>query len=261
MFERFTESARQVLVKSQEAARDLQHAYIGTEHLLVALLLVEEGMAAKVMRNIGLSPTSLRASITKLCGTGEVPVVGQIPFTPGAKGVLDSAMREALRLGHNYVRTEHLLLALVREPESMVARILTNLDIYYADVANSVMLKLTGVGSLVDPAPKTAPDMPPKSGHVMVQVEDGSGKGFLHVSGTSEGEYAFQRTFPSMPWTVVSNLAPLFFIGGNSLRVTSVFYHPDGLTEIGVTAEELDQTQSWFNLITKDGYTLVSLLS
>jgi ATP-dependent Clp protease ATP-binding subunit ClpC len=128
MFERFTERARQVVVLAQEEARELQHPYIGTEHLLLGLLREEEGLAACVLDSIGVELSAVRGQVERIVGRGEaVAPSGQIPFTPRAKKVLELALREALSLRHNYIGTEHILLGLARESEGVAARILLEL--------------------------------------------------------------------------------------------------------------------------------------
>jgi ATP-dependent Clp protease ATP-binding subunit ClpC len=114
LFERFTERARQVVVLAQEEARTLKHNYIGTEHILLGLLR-EEGLAARVLESLDITVERVRAQVVHIVGSGEEVTSGQIPFTPRAKKVLELALREALSLGHNYIGTEHLGLALGRE--------------------------------------------------------------------------------------------------------------------------------------------------
>jgi ATP-dependent Clp protease ATP-binding subunit ClpC len=128
VFERFTERARQVVVLAQDEARALKHNYIGTEHILLGLLREEEGLAAPVLESLGVTVEEVRAQVARLVGQGEEVTTGQIPFTPRAKKVLELGLREALSLGHNYIGTEHLLLALIRENEGVAARILLDFD-------------------------------------------------------------------------------------------------------------------------------------
>ena len=128
MFERFTERARQVVVLAQDEARALKHNYIGTEHILLGLLREEEGLAARVLESLDITVEEVRAQVARIVGQGDEVTTGQIPFTPRAKKVLELALREALSLGHNYIGTEHILLGLVRENESVAARILLDFD-------------------------------------------------------------------------------------------------------------------------------------
>ena len=116
MFERFTDRARRVVVLAQEEARGLNHNYIGTEHLLLGLL-EPGGVAAQALVRFGMTATGTREEITARVSVGSEPPKGRIPFTPRAKKVLELSLREALKLSHNYIGTEHILLGLVREAE------------------------------------------------------------------------------------------------------------------------------------------------
>lgn len=121
MFERFTDRARRVIVLAQAHARDLAHGYIGTEHLLLGLLQESEGVAGRALAAMGITTETAMAKIER----GQTPDQnGHIPFTPRTKKVLELALREALQLGHNYIGTEHLLLAVLREGEGMAAQII-----------------------------------------------------------------------------------------------------------------------------------------
>lgn len=115
MFERFTDSSRRVVVLAQEEARLQMHNYIGTEHLLVGLVHEENGLAAQVLEDMGLSLDSVRAQVEDRVGKGDEMPVGHVAFTPRAKKVLECALREALQLGVTYIGTEHILLGLIRE--------------------------------------------------------------------------------------------------------------------------------------------------
>src|SRR5215813_13852659 len=124
MFERFTNSARHVVVIAQEEARGLQHNYIGTEHILLGLLAEPEGVAARVLGRFGISLTGAREDVRRINGTGKGQISGHIPFTPRAKKTLELSLREALQLNHNYIGTEHILLGVIREGEGVGARII-----------------------------------------------------------------------------------------------------------------------------------------
>ena len=126
-FERFTERARQVIVLAQEEARGLRHNYIGTEHLLLGLLRVEDGLAARALASLGVAAEDVRERVRDVVGEGTEEPVAPTPFTPRAKKVLELALREALSLGADHVGTEHLLLGLAREEEGVAARILLDL--------------------------------------------------------------------------------------------------------------------------------------
>ena len=122
MFERFTDGARRVMVLAQEEAGALNHNYIGTEHLLLALIYEGEGVAAKALASLNISLDAAVQQVEEIIGRGQAPTTGHIPFTPRAKNVLELSFREALRLGHNHIGTEHLLLGLVREGEGVGAQ-------------------------------------------------------------------------------------------------------------------------------------------
>jgi ATP-dependent Clp protease ATP-binding subunit ClpA len=124
VFERFTERARQVVVSAQDEARALDHNYIGTEHILLALLREGQGLAAEVLGALGISHEKVRDQVTQIVGRGDEVTTGQIPFTPRATKVLEFSSREALAREDACVGTEHLLLGLVRENDGVAARIL-----------------------------------------------------------------------------------------------------------------------------------------
>lgn len=144
MFERFTDRARTVVVLAQEEARSLGHAYIGTEHILLALISEAESIGAKALTNLGANLGDFRLEVAKIIGTsgGEVP--HHIPFTPRAKKVLELSLRESLQLGHNYIGTEHILLGLIREGDGVAAQVLKRLGIDF-DATRAEVAKLLGV--------------------------------------------------------------------------------------------------------------------
>ncbi|HET7572370.1 MAG TPA: Clp protease N-terminal domain-containing protein [Gaiellaceae bacterium] len=143
MFERFTERARQVVVLAQHEARTLGHRSVGTEHLLLGLLREEEGLAVRVLADLGVALDETRAEVERLAGRGEEPVeTGQIPFTPAAKKALELSLREALALGHNDIGTEHLLLGIVRDGEGVAAEILAARDLDPERIRNAVVQRL-----------------------------------------------------------------------------------------------------------------------
>jgi len=146
MSNRFTERAQRVILIAQEEAKRLNHDYVGTEHLLLGLIALGEGVAAQVMANLGVDLRRVRAEIEKIVGTGDnVMLLGEIPFTPRAKKVLELAVEEAQNMGHNYVGTEHLLLGLIREEEGVAARVLENIGVRL-DVVREEVISLLGEG-------------------------------------------------------------------------------------------------------------------
>src|SRR5215213_4852271 len=128
MYERFTEEARQVIVLAQEEARCLGHGYIGTEHLLLGLIGEGAGPASRAFAKLDVTPDAARAQVAAdVPPSEEPPGARQLPFTPRAKGTLEGALRQALGLGHDYIGTEHLLLALLIERDARTASILSSL--------------------------------------------------------------------------------------------------------------------------------------
>jgi ATP-dependent Clp protease ATP-binding subunit ClpC len=125
MFERFTSQARHVVVLAQEEARELDHNYIGTEHLLLGLLAETDGIAAQALAEVDLSLEMTRSRVVAAVGRGKKPLKGHIPFTPRAKKVLEKSLREALGLRHSYIGTEHVLLGLLALDEGLAATLLT----------------------------------------------------------------------------------------------------------------------------------------
>jgi ATP-dependent Clp protease ATP-binding subunit ClpC len=128
-FEKFSERARRVLTIAQEEARNLNHSYIGTEHILLGLTREEEGVAARVLTNMGISLSKVRSAVEFIIGRGEKPSTGETGLTPRAKKVIELAIDEARQLGHNYIGTEHLLLGLLREGEGVAASVLDSFGI------------------------------------------------------------------------------------------------------------------------------------
>ncbi len=128
-FDKFTERARKVLTLAQEEATRFNHNYIGTEHLLLGLVREGEGVAAKVLSNLGVELNRVRSAVEFIIGRGDRMIVGEIGLTPRAKKVIELAVDEARRLGHHYIGTEHLLLGLVREGEGIAAGVLESLGV------------------------------------------------------------------------------------------------------------------------------------
>jgi len=159
MFNRFTERARKVIFLAREEAKRLDHDYLGTEHILLGLIREGEGVGATALQNLGIDLAQVRAEVEKAVGRGGGALfVGQIPFTPRAKKVLELAITEARNLGHNYIGTEHLLLGLIREAEGLAAQVLTNLGADLTKVREEVS---TLLGTKVSPEPIAKPSETP----------------------------------------------------------------------------------------------------
>ena len=142
MFERFTEKAIKVIMLAQEEARRLGHNFVGTEQILLGLIGEGTGVAAKVLKSLGVNLKDSRIEVEKIIGRGSGFVAVEIPFTPRAKRVLELSLEEARQLGHNYIGTEHLLLGLIREGEGVAARVLENLSIDLSKVRTQVIRML-----------------------------------------------------------------------------------------------------------------------
>jgi ATP-dependent Clp protease ATP-binding subunit ClpC len=127
VFEKFTDRARRVVVWAQEEARTLNHDFIGTEHILLGLVREGQGVAAKALESLGISLEAVRQRVEDAVPPGQYSRPGHIPFTPGAKKVLELSLSEAKLLGHRYVGTEHILLGLLREGEGVAAQVLAAL--------------------------------------------------------------------------------------------------------------------------------------
>lgn len=128
MLNRFTQRAQKAILLAQREAKRLNHDYLGTEHILLGLIALGEGVAAQVLQDLGIDLKKVRREVEKMVGTGDnILLVGEVPFTPRAKKVLELAVQEAQGMGHNYVGTEHLLLGLIREEEGVAAKVLEGL--------------------------------------------------------------------------------------------------------------------------------------
>ncbi len=118
MFERFTDQARRIVVLAQEEARMLNHDYIGSEHIMLALIHEGTGVAAQALKSLGVTEEAARQQVEQIVGRGQQdPPRGHIPFTPRAKKTLELSLREAIALGSTSIGTEHILLGLIREGE------------------------------------------------------------------------------------------------------------------------------------------------
>jgi len=139
MFERFTADARQVIVLAQREARTLNHNYIGTEHILLAVIQQDEGEAAKSLESLGISLEGVRSQVEEILGQGEQAPSGHIPFTLRAKQVLELSLRESMQLDHDYIGAEHILLGLISEGEGAAAQLLVKLGAELTRVRQQVI--------------------------------------------------------------------------------------------------------------------------
>jgi ATP-dependent Clp protease ATP-binding subunit ClpA len=147
-FDKFTERARKVLSLAQEEAQRFQHNYIGTEHLLLGLVREGDGVAARVLNNLGVELEQVRRAVEFIIGRGDRIVLGEIGLTPRAKKVIELAVDEARRLNHHYIGTEHLLLGLVREGEGIAAGVLESLGVNLERVRTQTIQVLSQSGSV-----------------------------------------------------------------------------------------------------------------
>ena len=138
-FDKFTDNARKVLTLSQDEAQRFNHHYIGTEHLLLGLVRVEEGVAARVLATMNVDLAKVRTAVEFIIGRGDIPVVGEVGLTPRAKRVIELAIDEARTLEHRYIGTEHLLLGLIREGEGIAAGVLQSLGVEFDRTRHEVL--------------------------------------------------------------------------------------------------------------------------
>jgi ATP-dependent Clp protease ATP-binding subunit ClpC len=145
MFDRFTERVKKVIQLAREEAMRFNHDYIGTEHLLLGLVKEGEGIAAAALANLGVDLKTLRLEVEKLVEQGPATMsVGEIPFNPQAKKVLELSVEEARKFGHNYIGTEHLLLGLIKEGEGIAAHVLDNMKVDVEKVQREIVKLLGG---------------------------------------------------------------------------------------------------------------------
>ena len=165
-FERFSERAKKVLTLAQEEAERGHHSYIGTEHLLIGLLRETEGLAGKVLRELGVDVGRVRKTIESVIGRNERTIIQQIIPTSRVKKVIELSFDEARRMGHEYVGTEHILLGLLIEGEGIAARVLSDLGVTL-DTARAEIERQLAANPTVEsvaapvsrPAESTFPDL------------------------------------------------------------------------------------------------------
>ncbi len=173
MFNRFTERARKVILLAREEAKRLDHDYLGTEHILLGLIREGEGVGATALQQLEIDLAHVREEVEKAVGRGGGGLfLGQIPFTPRAKKVLELAVAEAKSLGHNYVGTEHILLGLIREEEGVASQVLTNLGADLEKVRQQAINLLGGGPKVVSStsAPSTSTPTLDRFGRDLTQL-------------------------------------------------------------------------------------------
>ncbi len=145
-FERFTERAQSVLIKSEIEAHRLGHGFVGTEHILLALFDIPEGLAMRVLDSVGISKPMVEEQVLELIKPASPSDGGRLPFTPRAKAVLGGSVDEALQLGHSYIGTEHLLLGLFADEDSIAAKVLLKLGVSHSMARDRTLEVLAGYG-------------------------------------------------------------------------------------------------------------------
>ena len=171
MFERFTDRARRVVVLAQEEARHIfGHNYIGTEHILLGLILESEGVAAKALEYFGVSLETARTQIKEIqieeiIGHGSSVLPARLPFTPRAEMVLKLSFREAMQMGHNNVGPEHILLGLIREGTGVAAQMLDKLGVNLGELRERVIMILSGYPGKQTKTPESQPSTPSEATH------------------------------------------------------------------------------------------------
>lgn len=143
MFDKFTNRAKQVIKLAKKEAQRMNHNYLGTEHILLGLLKLGQGIAVNVLRNMNIDYEIVRQEVEKLVGFGpEIQLYGDPALTGKVKKVIEYANEEAATLNHNYVGTEHLLLGLLRQTDGVAAQVLENLNINLKEVRKEVLKEL-----------------------------------------------------------------------------------------------------------------------
>lgn len=179
MFERFTEKAIKVVMLAQEEARRLGHNFVGTEQILLGLIGEGTGIAAKVLKSMGVNLKEARVEVEKIIGRGSGFVAVEIPFTPRAKRVLELSLEEARQLGHNYIGSEHLLLGLLREGEGVASRVLENLNADPSKIRTQVIRMVgesseaVGAGVGGQPGSNKTPTLEEYGTNLTKQAEEG----------------------------------------------------------------------------------------
>ena len=158
MFDKFTNRAKQVIKLAKKEAQRLNHNYLGTEHALLGLLKLGQGVAVNVLRNLNIDFETVRNEVEKLVGYGpEIQVYGDPALTGKIKKVFEYANEEAANLNHNYVGTEHLLLGLLRQTDGVAAQVLENLNVNLKEVRKEVLKELESFNLQLPPIGSTPP--------------------------------------------------------------------------------------------------------
>ena len=181
----FTPRAQQVLALARKEADRFNHNFVGTEHLLLGLIKLGQGVAVNVLQKMGLDLETVRMEVEKQVGTGpDQKVIGNIPFTPRVKKVLALASKEAKALNHTYVGTEHILLGLLREGDGVAARVLKNLDVDIEQTRQEILKELDPNFQASEDAPpgETPEKAPDKKGEVKTPALKAFGRDLTEIA-------------------------------------------------------------------------------
>ncbi len=181
----FTPRAQQVLALARKEADRFNHNFVGTEHLLLGLIKLGQGVAVNVLQKMGLDLETVRMEVEKQVGTGpDQKVIGNIPYTPRVKKVLALASKEAKALNHTYVGTEHILLGLLREGDGVAARVLKNLDADIEQTCQEILKELDPNFQASEDAPpgETPEKAPEKKGEVKTPALKAFGRDLTEIA-------------------------------------------------------------------------------
>jgi ATP-dependent Clp protease ATP-binding subunit ClpC len=160
LFGRFTQRARQALELAEQAARDVPHNYVGTEHVLLGMIEQGDNLGLEVLQSLDIEIDDLRGELTATMGPPTGDVQGHIPFTPRAKHLLEVTAKESMTLGHNYIGCEHILLGLIADQDGMAGKVLRRMGVELRTTRRAVVTALSGFVH-AQQATSTAPTPPP----------------------------------------------------------------------------------------------------
>jgi len=228
----FTPRAQQVLALARKEADRFNHNFVGTEHLLLGLIKLGQGVAVNVLQKLGLDLETVRMEVEKQVGTGpDQKMIGNIPYTPRVKKVLALAAKEARALNHTYVGTEHILLGLLREGDGVAARVLKNLDVDIEQTRQEILRELDPNYSLkagdatmppepgaVQPAeaPKPKRDEIDASKRYDVHCAERNQEAFVYRNAQFKGK---KRLFPRSEHDILSEFLELEQANGQTIFV------------------------------------------
>ncbi len=183
----FTPRAQQVLALARKEADRFNHNFVGTEHLLLGLIKLGQGVAVNVLQKLGLDLETVRMEVEKQVGTGpDQKMIGNIPYTPRVKKVLALATKEAKALNHTYVGTEHILLGLLREGDGVAARVLKNLDVDIEQTRQEILKELDPNFAAQDEAAETPEKPPEKRGEIKTPALKAFGRDLTEIARKGE---------------------------------------------------------------------------